>query len=81
MSTGKVGVVAAFGAVWLVWGSTYLAIAWGVAWVAVARTSGPESAVVAGTAVVVAAVVLLAAAAGALVRLRGTRPGRTPRAG
>ena len=30
VSTGKVGVVAAFGAVWLVWGSTYLAIAWGV---------------------------------------------------
>jgi drug/metabolite transporter (DMT)-like permease len=29
-SGGKVAVVAAFGAIWFVWGSTYLAIAWGV---------------------------------------------------
>lgn len=79
------GVAGALAVVLTVWSggrsTAPLAIAWGVAWVAVARTSGPESAVVAGTAVVVAAVVLLASAAGALVRLRGTRPGRTPRAG
>lgn len=29
-SGGRVAVVAAFGAIWFVWGSTYLAIAWGV---------------------------------------------------
>jgi drug/metabolite transporter (DMT)-like permease len=29
-SDGRLGIIAAFGAIWFVWGSTYLAIAWGV---------------------------------------------------
>jgi hypothetical protein len=51
-----------------------LAIAWGVAWVAVARSSGePQSAVVSGVAVGVAVVAALAAVGAVVARAR--RPG------